>query len=502
MSDARGVPSSRAALRASGRPADRHGGPLVFPYAMTKEPTLEQQEQLADTRRRAALRLARRELSVELCVDGAFLAAVALLFLLPSPQPFDPVAAILSVGVMLLAIRVMFETPFGFTMASQLAFVPMLFCMPPAFVPVVMAGVLFVQMLPTVVSGQAPKTRLLRCLANSWFSVGPALVFAIADVRPGAAGPLLLAGALAAQFALDWLAASAYFVLARRLPLRSQLDGVWVYLIDACLSIIALVAAEDLHDAPYAVLAVVPLLALLRMFANERRERLGKLLELNETYRGTALLLGDVIAADDHYTGAHSEGVVGLALAVGDALGLDAERRRNLEFGAMLHDVGKISIPKEIINKPGKLTEREWEIVKTHPAEGQRMLERVGGFMTEVGEIVRAHHERWDGGGYPDGLAGEAIPLEARIITCCDSWSAMRTDRPYRGAMSYEAAAAEMLLHSGSQFDPAVVEAMLPVLAGSEGPSAGGGAGESDAVTVSAGQLSAAAARLAVSAAT
>ncbi len=94
--------------------------------------------------------------------------------------------------------------------------------------------------------------------------------------------------------------------------------------------------------------------------------------------------------------------------------------------------------------------------------------------MTEVGEIVRAHHERWDGGGYPDGLAGEAIPLEARIITCCDSWSAMRTDRPYRGAMSYEAAAEQMIVHSGSQFDPTVVAAMLPVVAATDGPTAPG----------------------------
>ena len=125
------------------------------------------------------------------------------------------------------------------------------------------------------------------------------------------------------------------------------------------------------------------------------------------------------------------------------------------------------------------------------------MLERVGGFMTEVGEIVRAHHERWDGGGYPDGLAGEAIPLEARIITCCDSWSAMRTDRPYREAMSYEAAAAEMLLHAGRQFDPTVVEVMLPVLAESEGPAGVTEPVDAGAVTASASQLSSAAAQLA-----
>jgi HD-GYP domain-containing protein (c-di-GMP phosphodiesterase class II) len=435
---------------------------------MTKEPTLEQQEQLAETRRRAAVSLARRELRVELCMDAAFLATVALLFVLHSPQPFDPVAAVLSVGVMFLAIRVTFETPFGFTMASQLAFVPMLFCIPAPFIPLIMAAVMFVQMLPAVASGQAPRTRLLRCLGNSWFSIGPALVFTIVGVRPGVAGPVLLVAALAAQFAVDWLAATTYFVVGRRATLRSQLGGVWVYLIDACLSVIALVVAKDLHSAPYGVLAVVPLLALLRMFANERRERLGKLLELNETYRGTALLLGDVISADDNYTGEHSEGVVDLALAVGDALGLGAERRRNLEFGAMLHDVGKITIPKEIINKPGKLDPHEWEVIKTHPAAGQKMLERVGGFMVEVGVIVRAHHERWDGGGYPDGLAADAIPLEARIITCCDSWSAMRTDRPYRSAMSLEAAIEQMISNSGSQFDPAVVEAMLPVVAGSE----------------------------------
>ena len=116
-------------------------------------------------------------------------------------------------------------------------------------------------------------------------------------------------------------------------------------------------------------------------------------------------------------------------------LGLDAERRRNLEFGALLHDVGKIAIPKEIINKPGKLDPDEWTVIKTHTLEGQKMLDRVGGFMREVGLIVRSHHERWDGGGYPDGLAGEAIPLEARIIAVCDSWNAMRTDRAYRKAL-------------------------------------------------------------------
>ena len=119
-------------------------------------------------------------------------------------------------------------------------------------------------------------------------------------------------------------------------------------------------------------------------------------------------------------------------MEVGEAIGLDPIRRRNLEFGALLHDVGKVTIPKHIINKPGKLDAAEWAIVKTHTVEGQRMLDRVGGFMSDVGLIVRSHHERWDGCGYPDGLSGERIPLEARIVCCCDAWSAMTTTRSYR----------------------------------------------------------------------
>jgi putative nucleotidyltransferase with HDIG domain len=152
-------------------------------------------------------------------------------------------------------------------------------------------------------------------------------------------------------------------------------------------------------------------------------------------------------------------------LAVAQTLDLSAAARRNLEFGALLHDVGKIAIPKEIINKPGQLSAQEWQVIKTHTVEGQRMLERVGGFMREVGQIVRSHHERWDGSGYPDGLRGEEIPLEARIIACCDAWNAMRTDRSYRQALTHEQALAELQANSGRQFDPRVVDALLDVVA-------------------------------------
>jgi putative nucleotidyltransferase with HDIG domain len=176
-------------------------------------------------------------------------------------------------------------------------------------------------------------------------------------------------------------------------------------------------------------------------------------------------VLGDVVEADDSYTGEHCRSVVQLVMQVGERLALSPERLRNLEFGALLHDVGKIAIPKELINKPGKLGADEWQVIKTHTTEGQALLDRVGGFMSDVGRIVRSHHERWDGGGYPDGLAGDAIPLEARIITVCDSWNAMRTDRPYRRALPEHEAVDELIACSGTQFDPEIVEVLLEIVA-------------------------------------
>jgi putative nucleotidyltransferase with HDIG domain len=177
-------------------------------------------------------------------------------------------------------------------------------------------------------------------------------------------------------------------------------------------------------------------------------------------------VLGDVVEADDGYTAEHCREVVDLAVEVGRRLGLPADRMRDLEFGALLHDVGKVAIPKEIINKPGPLDDDEWEVIRQHTIEGQRMLDRVGGFMRDVGVIVRSHHERWDGGGYPDRLAGEAIPLEARIIACCDAWNAMTTTRAYRAALPDDVAADELRANAGTQFDPAVVALVLAVAPG------------------------------------
>jgi HD-GYP domain-containing protein (c-di-GMP phosphodiesterase class II) len=142
-------------------------------------------------------------------------------------------------------------------------------------------------------------------------------------------------------------------------------------------------------------------------------------------------------------------------------MGLAPREKRIAEFTALLHDVGKIRVPPEIINKPGPLDPEERAIINTHTIEGEQLLKRVGGLLEEVGHVVRSCHERWDGGGYPDGLAREEIPLIARIVCCCDAFNAMTTDRSYRKSIGRDAAVAELLANRGTQFDPDVVDAVV-----------------------------------------
>jgi putative nucleotidyltransferase with HDIG domain len=431
---------------------------------MSLQPNLEEQELLADTLRQADDGLTPREIVIELLFSLAFLCTVAGLWRADPPHAVALLPSALCFLVMVVATRVRFDTPFGYTVATQLAFVPLLFALPVAIVPLAVVAAMMLARLPELISGEHPPIRLIKEVGNSWFAIGPVAVFALAGISPADAGPALLVAALAAQFAVDFAASTLRLALERAATLAAQLRESWVYVIDAALSVMGLVVAEELETVPLVALAPLPMLGLLALFARERHERMKGLIELNNAYRGTALVLGDVVEADDGYTGAHSKSVVALALALGDRLALDPAQRRNLEFGALLHDVGKIAIPKEIINKPGKLDPQEWEIIITHTVEGQNVLDRVGGFMHEVGLIVRSHHERWDGRGYPDRLSGEAIPLEARIISCCDTWNAMRTDRSYRQALSHEVARAELVANAGHQFDPAIVTAFLELI--------------------------------------
>jgi diguanylate cyclase (GGDEF)-like protein len=181
---------------------------------------------------------------------------------------------------------------------------------------------------------------------------------------------------------------------------------------------------------------------------------------------------GEVIAAlastlgeRDRYTGDHSESVVDLATRIGSALALDAERIGRLRTAALLHDIGKVGVPDEILHKPGPLTEAEWEIMRQHPVIGERIIRAIPG-LGSIARIVRAEHERWDGSGYPDGLVGSQIPVESRVILACDAYHAMTSDRPYRAAMEHGEAFSELTENAGSQFDPQVVEALVGYLYG------------------------------------
>ncbi|HEV2754070.1 MAG TPA: HD-GYP domain-containing protein [Solirubrobacteraceae bacterium] len=178
---------------------------------------------------------------------------------------------------------------------------------------------------------------------------------------------------------------------------------------------------------------------------------------------GVSALLA-ALEARDHYTGEHSQAVVGLSRAVAERLDLSAPTIAAVEQVALLHDLGKVGIPDTVLQKPGPLTEDEWALMREHPAIGARIVASIGS-LAHLASAVRAEHERFDGRGYPDGLVGEQIPVAARITLACDAFHAMTSDRPYRRAMARDAALEELFTAAGSQFDPAVVEALLAVLA-------------------------------------
>ena len=173
--------------------------------------------------------------------------------------------------------------------------------------------------------------------------------------------------------------------------------------------------------------------------------------------------LVDRLELKEGYAGEHTAAVSALALAIAKKLKLSAAERRCVELGALLHDVGKLSIPDRVLTKPGPLNELEWAAMRRHAALGERLLAHILD-QAEVLAIVRSHHERWDGSGYPDGLEGKGIPLAARIVAVADAFQAMIEPRPYREPRTREAALEEILAHSGLQFDPACVEALRTVV--------------------------------------
>jgi diguanylate cyclase (GGDEF)-like protein/putative nucleotidyltransferase with HDIG domain len=212
--------------------------------------------------------------------------------------------------------------------------------------------------------------------------------------------------------------------------------------------------ADDFDDAKMSLLAGLAHQAKLAI------TNAGSFESLESTFVSTIEALANALEANDEYTSSHTRWITDMALKVGTELGLDSKALKQLELGALFHDIGKIGIPASILLKPGPLTPEEREIMQQHPDLGAKILAPIER-LSEVRSIVRSCHEHYDGRGYPDGVTGEAIPLEARIVLVCDAFHAMTTDRPYRKRLSVDEACRRLQEAAGTQFDPRVVKAFL-----------------------------------------
>jgi diguanylate cyclase (GGDEF)-like protein len=246
--------------------------------------------------------------------------------------------------------------------------------------------------------------------------------------------------------------------IGRKAPVPGARYAVAPFDVDGRIGcLVALVEREDFGERELALLGGLAQQAKLAIANASSYEG------LERTFVSTVEALANALEANDEYTSDHARWITNLSLRVGRELGLDERALKCLELGALLHDIGKIGIPSDVLSKPGRLTAAERTLVQTHPELGERIIAPIDRLQT-VRPIVRHCHERWDGRGYPDGVAGEDIPLESRIIFVCDAYHAMTTDRPYRRRLSYREAVRRLADGAGSQFDPHVVEVALRVL--------------------------------------
>jgi diguanylate cyclase (GGDEF)-like protein len=292
--------------------------------------------------------------------------------------------------------------------------------------------------------------------ADGW--VRPAVLHGHSDAeRAGVAGrsfrptlaatePFVLSAAEVAEIWPNPLVPDAAYAIA---PLRA--DGRW-----GCVTA-ALPNGRDFGERE------LRLLDGLARQANLAIESISNFESLERTFVSTVEALANALEATDEYTSTHARWITDLALRVGGELGLDEHALKRLELGALLHDIGKIGIPTDILTKPGRLTAHEREVMKAHPELGEKIIAPIDR-LQDVREIVRHCHERWDGRGYPDALAGEEIPLESRIVFVCDAYHAMTSDRPYRKRLSHPEAVRRLREGAGTQFDPNVVEITLRVI--------------------------------------
>jgi HD-GYP domain-containing protein (c-di-GMP phosphodiesterase class II) len=427
----------------------------------------ESQELVEASRTRLEQGSAGRVARARTTVAFVVLAGITAFAFLPSDRSLSWTLLVLLVAGYAFASRVQYEVGAGVAVATELLLVPMLFLLPAPFVPAAVASAFILAHGPDLIRGRMSVDSFFAAFGSAGFVFAPATVMLVLG-EPDASPRhwALLPVVLVAQFGGDliWTALCEWLALGMS-PRRIAEPMLTVFAVDALLAPAALTVAYAAQHAHVAALFPLSALLLLHRFARDRQAAITGSIELGHAYRGTALLLGDVIEADDAETGMHSRAVAPLTIAVATRLGLAPRDLRIAELVALLHDVGKIRIPNEIIHKPGPLSAEERAVVEMHTIDGEQMLGTVGGLLGEVGRLVRFCHERWDGTGYPDGLAGDDIPVISRIVYCCDALHAMTNDRPYREALTVAAALDELERCAGTQFDPEIVDALVSVLA-------------------------------------
>jgi ribonuclease P protein subunit RPR2 len=217
--------------------------------------------------------------------------------------------------------------------------------------------------------------------------------------------------------------------------------------------------AERAHEAALKEQQLERYAADLRETFKEERARSQ---ELHRSYMLTVRALASAVEARDAYTGRHAERVAAYGLQIAAAAGMSLSDEPQIEFGFLLHDAGKVAVPDAILFKPGPLTPAERAIVEQHPVTGSEIVRDID-FLGAARDVIRSHHERWDGAGYPDGLRGTEIPLSARVFAVADTLDALTTNRPYRRASSFAKARIMIVRDSGSHFDPDVIAAFETV---------------------------------------
>ena len=273
-----GVEETAASFKPAGRNADIRAG-------MLPHPSLDEQAVIAETMRRPGMSMTTRERLGEGIVSVGLVVAIAILWALRPPGDFNIVPAFVCWLVLVGAWRVRIDTPFGFTVPTQLAFVPLVFAMPGALVPIAVIVASMVGRLPDVVRRQVRVSRLVHTIPNAWFTIGPVAVFTAFRVAPDKAAPAIIIAAFAAQFIVDFLAGWLRYAITRGATFMELFRAAWVVVVDAALTAIALLAADQIHRHPVAALAPLPLIGLIALFARERRQRLESLIELNTAYR-------------------------------------------------------------------------------------------------------------------------------------------------------------------------------------------------------------------------